>query len=488
MTIGPLVVLMAGSGDAEAFCGTYVGQADADLVNGASQMAVVRQDGVTTLTMVNDYAGDLDDFAFVIPVPKGLSEDDVSVVGEHLVRTLEVYSGPRLVSYSCEDFGGWERPEAKSTGHTPLMALPLALGGCSAESNYVVADEGAGIGLPGSEEADESAVTVEAEFAAGEYEFVVVSAEDGEGLFGWLEAHGYSVGEDADVMLGSYVEAGHDFLAARVALEAVPAGSASLSPIQLRYASEGFGLPLRLGTLNSPGVQDLILYTITPEEVGAVGIANYPQAIVEDECMVELGDVPFVDWYEDQLEQAFQASEGFVWFDEYSWTLTPRYAQEFYATQAPACDPCPSAHQYPAGAGVTADDPLPDLILRDLGVDLPELARDSGWWNVNPNLSVGRLHLRYEAGAVDQDLVLYTSGLSGYEQMRFIEYKPSMESSYPVCGEGWVTDEPGFCEYGLKPTPMLGLASYGCSSTPAPSSLAGVLALLGGLVLLRRRA
>ncbi len=485
MTTGTMGLLALVSGDAEAFCGTYVGQEGTDLINGASQMAVVRQDGVTTLTMVNDYQGDLDDFAFVIPVPKGLSEDNVAVVGEHLVRTLEVYTGPRLVSYSCEDFGGWERPEPKSTGHTPLMALPFALGGCA---SYEMAEPAGGIGLPGSEEADESAVTVEAEFAAGEYEFVVVSAEDGAGLFGWLEANGYSVGPDAEAMLGSYVEGGHDFLAAKVALDAVPAGSAALSPIQLSYASDGFGLPLRLGTLNSGGVQDLILYTVTSKAAGSVGIANYPQAVIEDECMVDLGEAAFADWYEDQLEEAFQASEGFVWFDEYSWTVMPQYAQEFYATQAPVCDPCPSAHQYPTGSGVTADNPLPDQILLDLGVDMPGLELDSGWWNLEPELSVGRLHLRYGASAVDQDLVLYTSGLSGTEQMRFIEYNRSMESSYPVCGEGWVSDEPGFCEYGIRPTPVLGLVSYGCSSTRAPAALGGLLALLGGLFVLRRRS
>ena len=485
MTMGWMGLLAAASGDAAAFCGTYVGQAGADLLNEASQMAVVRQDGVTTLTMVNDYSGELSDFAFVIPVPRGISEDNVRVADEHLVRTLEVYSGPRLVSYTCADYGGWEDPR-ESAVNLPLQALPLTMAACS--DNQITTEYSLDAGPYTGEEADESAVTVEATFAAGEYEFVVVSAEEGGGLSAWLEANGYALGEDAEVLLGSYIDAGHDFLAAKVSLEAVPEGMTALSPIQLRYESQGFGLPLRLGTLNSPGTQDLILYTVTPVAQGAVGIANYPQATLEDECMVDLGEQPFAEWYEARVEEAFQAAEGFVWLDEYSWSVMPSYAAEFYANNMPKCDPCPSAHQFPANAGVSAEDPLPDAVLEGLGVELVEMEKDSGWWNLDPTLTIGRLHLRYDAAAVDQDLVLYTSGISDNQQMRFIQYSHAMESTFPICGEGWVSEDPGHCEYGMQPTPVMGVASYGCSSTRGTGAVGGLLGLVGALFLLRRRS
>ena len=63
-----------------AFCGTYVSSSDTDLISRTSQVVMVRQDQKTTLTLSNDYEGEPQDFAMVIPVPSILTEDDVSVV------------------------------------------------------------------------------------------------------------------------------------------------------------------------------------------------------------------------------------------------------------------------------------------------------------------------------------------------------------------------------------------------------------------------
>jgi hypothetical protein len=56
--------------DAYGFCGTYVGAPGEELTNSTSQLVVVRsEEGRTTLTMSNDYAGSLVDFAAAIPIP-----------------------------------------------------------------------------------------------------------------------------------------------------------------------------------------------------------------------------------------------------------------------------------------------------------------------------------------------------------------------------------------------------------------------------------
>ena len=130
-----------------AFCGTYVGQAGAGLYNQASQVVMVRQGLRTTLTLANDFEGDLEDFVLVVPVPLVLAEEDVDVVDPEIIGRVETYSAPRLVQYTCDDF---------------------------------LEDDLAGSDYDGSGDEDsESAfsASVEAEFSAGEFDIVILSAE-----------------------------------------------------------------------------------------------------------------------------------------------------------------------------------------------------------------------------------------------------------------------------------------------------------------------
>lgn len=491
------------SSDAHAFCGTYIGEPGADLTNSASQMAVVRQGQWTTLTMVNDFQGDVAEFAMVIPVPADLDPENVSVAEDHLVRTLEVYSGPRLVEYTCEDLGGWTHHrdlEPESKAHVPLFAAPFLLGGCMADYDVVntPGEVYGDIGVPTDEAA--SAVSVEAEFAAGEYEFVLLEAEDAEGLIAWLDAEGYAVGDAALDVMASYVESGSRFLAAKVVLDRAPEAGANLSPIQLSYASEGFSLPIRLGTLNSSGEQDLILYTVSDYPDGQVGISNYPEATIEDECLLHTGEWDsFADYYNAKFQEAYEASDGFVWVREYGWAVTPTWASGVSGANSLKCDPCPMPSLFPpasqTGPSVPAEDydPLPDEVITALGFRFQDGSWDSGRWDTGlyvnpygPQFYIGRLHMRYAPDAVDQDLVLYSNRITDQEQIRFIDHDTSLESAFPTCGEGWV-DDAGTCEYGIAPAPKYGLLPMACSTSPsrAVGGLAGLLLALG---LVRRRS
>ena len=55
--------------EAHAFCGFYVGRAGAQLYNHASQVVMVRDGDRTVLSLMNDYQGEPEQFALVIPVP-----------------------------------------------------------------------------------------------------------------------------------------------------------------------------------------------------------------------------------------------------------------------------------------------------------------------------------------------------------------------------------------------------------------------------------
>ncbi len=374
------LLAMAAPGTAHAFCGTYVGQAGASLYNNASQMVVVRQGTRTTLTMANDFEGGFDNFALVIPVPEVLSADDVALVDADLIGRLDGYSGPRLVSYTCDDFVNRYYYDAATQ-----------------------ADTGGG----GSSESDLN-VTVEAEFSVGAYDFQVLSANGGsDGLVAWLLGHGYEISADASPILQDYIDGGQFFLAARVSLDAVPDGATYLPPFRFGYDSAAFGLPIRLGTVNSPGQQDLILYAVSDN--GRISITNYDEATIEDECMHDIPDAEaFGVFYEAQFAAAVATTGAPKWLLEYGWSSA-------------SCDPC-------------AEEPISD-----------EEVQAFGFTGSATEAYLSRIHMRYGPDDIAQDLVLYESGDSDSTQIRFIQYVEDLEEFLPVCGVGMV-ENGGECE------------------------------------------
>ena len=284
---------------ASAFCGNYVGEAGAELVNTASEIAIVRQGNRTTITMASDFEADVDDFAVVIPVPEILSEEDVKVIDPDLFDTLDQYSGPRLVSYTCDELYP-EPPQSPSMGCGDEFALMQRTmdGGYTDLDTY-------------------SDVAVEARFVVGEYEIVVLSAEESSALLGWLNDNGYAVSDEAGSMMQEYLDGGSYFFAAKVDTDLIPAAQDMLSPLRFSYTSDVFSLPIRLGTVNSPGEQDLVIYALTDAEEGRVGISNYDKATVEDECLFEGED--FGTFYQDRFDDG--VGDAAQWVMEYGWYL-----------------------------------------------------------------------------------------------------------------------------------------------------------------------
>jgi len=82
-----------------AFCGFYVGGADAKLFNDATQVVLMREGNQTVLSMQNRYTGPPENFAMVIPVPVVLQENDVKTLDEAIFQKIDVLTAPRLVEY-----------------------------------------------------------------------------------------------------------------------------------------------------------------------------------------------------------------------------------------------------------------------------------------------------------------------------------------------------------------------------------------------------
>ena len=67
-------------------------------------------------------------------------------------------------------------------------------------------------------------------------------------------------------MLGSYIRQNMRFFVARVNLsEQARLGFTYLRPLQVAYESPKFMLPIRLGTVNANGPQELFIYALTQD-------------------------------------------------------------------------------------------------------------------------------------------------------------------------------------------------------------------------------
>ena len=103
ITAAVAILTIAITTTAQAFCGFYVARADTSLFNRASQVVLVRDDDRTVITMANDFQGDVEDFAVVIPVPTFIEREQINVADRALVEHLDAYTAPRLVEYHDPD-------------------------------------------------------------------------------------------------------------------------------------------------------------------------------------------------------------------------------------------------------------------------------------------------------------------------------------------------------------------------------------------------
>jgi len=357
---GALLALAALAGPAWAFCGFYVAQADSKLFNKSSKVVLARDGEKTAITMANDYQGDAKEFAVVIPVPTFIERKQIGVVDMPTIDHLDAFTAPRLVEYHDDD------PCAPPP-------MPVAMARRGGPHALAFAEDAAG---------RYKGVTVEATYDVGEYDVSILSAKESDGLVNWLTDNGYRIPAGADTVLGSYIKQNMRFFVAKVNLDRMKLiGAGYLRPLQVRYDTAKFMLPLRLGTVNADGPQDLIIYALTRN--GRVETTNYRTVKLPTGV-----DVPlyvkddFGKFYQALFERAVAREDMRAVFVEYAWDMG-------------WCDPC-------------AAKPMTFKELVELGArwiesdeDVPFAMRRAG----GANAFVTRLHVRYDAAHFPEDLV-----------------------------------------------------------------------------------
>jgi hypothetical protein len=371
------IITVAISSTASAFCGFYVAKADTGLFNEASQVVLVRDDDRTVITMSNDFQGDVKDFAMVIPVPTFIERDQINIGDRALIDHLDAYTAPRLVEYHDPD------PCVKYEVRDFALksAMPRAAHAEDAES------------------ALQLGVTIEATYTVGEYDIMILSAGQSDGLIQWLQENGYRIPQGAESIVRSYLKRDMRFFVAKVNLEEqAKLGYTSLRPIQVAYESNKFMLPIRLGTLNAKGQQELFVYALT--RTGRIETTNYRTVKLPTDTEVpEFVEEKFSDFYRTMFTRQTEKENGRAVFLEYAWDMA-------------WCDPC-------------AADPLSADELRQLGVFwLDGQSVHGGSKAQAQNAFVTRLHVRYDKDHFPEDLMFQETGDRQNYQGRYVIRHP----------------------------------------------------------------
>ncbi|MEC4982926.1 MAG: DUF2330 domain-containing protein [Oscillatoria sp. PMC 1068.18] len=355
---------------AQAFCGFYVAKADTDLYNQASQVAIARDGDRTILTMANDYQGDVQDFALVVPVPVILAQDQVQVGDPKIIKRLDAFSAPRLVEYF---------------DNNP----------CNPQVEYL--ERGGTRGVPAPqvalEESEDRAlgVTIEDSFSVGEYDILILSATESSGLETWLINNGYKIPPGAKELLQPYIRQDMKFFVAKVNLaEFKQTGSEFLRPLMMAYESPKFMLPIRLGMTNAKQDQDLIVYLLSPQ--GQTELTNYRTVQVPSNTEIPVFvKNEFGEFYKSMFQTAYEREGKKVAFLEYAWNMQN-------------CDPC-------------AADPLSREELEQAGV----------FWlqpGQRPNVFISRIHVRYTRDKFPEDLRFQATANQQNFQGRYVIRHP----------------------------------------------------------------
>lgn len=370
-------VAVAAPATAAAFCGFFVSGADSGLYNDASQVVLMRQGTRTVMTMSNTYRGPTEDFAMVVPVPVVLQEQQVKTLPHDVFDKIDQLSAPRLVEYWEQD-PCYEPPRRKFSMRAPGGAVPM------------MADQESGAGP------DDLGVTVEAEFTVGEYQIVILSAEEANGLDTWLRRSGYAIPAGAPKALAPYVAEGMKFFVAKVDITKVKKdanGATVLSPLRFDFESKQLRLPVRLGLLNANGKQDLIVYVLSPES--RYEVANYHNVFIPSNLEVE-NEVreQFGAFYTALFDETLARAGGGAVVTEYAWQTT-------------SCDPCPVPPLQPEDMLSLGGDVLG---LGGGGGKIPPMRPRPGrrmqpFFGSFSSWVLTRLHTRYDKATLSEDLV-----------------------------------------------------------------------------------
>ncbi|MGH7948673.1 MAG: DUF2330 domain-containing protein, partial [Candidatus Binataceae bacterium] len=315
-----------------------------------------------------------------------LKQGQIHIGDRELFRKLDAYSAPRLVEYFDPD----------------PCAMPEPMGLMEKSADAV-----SGAISSSRENARSLGVSIEAQYTVGEYDIVILSAKDSNGLETWLIQSGYRIPRGAREALRPYIKQEMKFFVAKVNLgEQKRTGLSYLRPLQFAFESPKFMLPVRLGMINAQGPQDLVIYVLTRD--GRVEATNYrTEMLPTDAELPQYVRDEFGNFYKAMFGRLAERNAMSTMFTEYVWNMG-------------WCDPC-------AGPPLTAEE------LKNLGVfwltddgGVRPLGRGAGAMMFPQPVSgpvpvmVTRLHVRYTRESFPEDPVFQETSDQQNYQARYV--------------------------------------------------------------------
>jgi hypothetical protein len=387
-----------------AFCGFYVSKAGSGLWNNKSEVILVRNGENTCVTMNSDFKGDVKDFAMVVPVPTIIKRNDIRIVEPSLFQKLDDYSAPRLAAYydenPCEIRVYEDMVSSSSMG--------------KAEKSVVLKE---------TKFTKRLGVTIEAQYEVEEYNILVLSAKESNGLKIWLTQNGYKIPESAERVLAPYIKSNMKFFVVKVNLAKVPGykqgETIELRPIQISFNSPKFMLPIRLGMANSKGEQDMIVYAFSP--AGRIETINYQTKKVPSNLEIPLFvQHHFDNFYSSLFKREHNKQYKNSVFLEYAWDVTPNFGIK--------CDPC-------------VGDPPMTQELAQAGVQWLAGVNNQGQRiQSNSGVFFTRLHVRYAYDYFPQDLLFQETSNRENFQARYVIHHPATGNLSCADGQQYLSE------------------------------------------------
>ena len=184
-----------------------------------------------------------------------------------------------------------------------------------------------------------------------------------------------------------------------------------LRPIRIVYDNKKFMLPIRLGTVNSQGEQELFIYALSRQ--GRIETTNYRtvKPPSDQEIPEYVKDTKtFSNFYRDMFVRSAQREKNQAVFLEYAWDMN-------------WCDPC-------------AADPLSPSQLKELGVFWAGTQNQNNGGGAQ-NVYITRLHLRYNRENFPEDLAFQTTGNTENFQGRYIIRHPFKGNATCTAGQNY---------------------------------------------------
>jgi hypothetical protein len=248
------LAVLSGPRPAAAFPGFFASKKQEPIKTYSTQIAVMKRGADTVVSVMPDYEGPLEGFAMVLLVPADVTSEKVTTLKRDFIDRLDTLSAPRFHEYWEQDPcdpGPVEQEWERNLKVDGAASGPLGGGAPTPEAGAL-------------KPAKELFLDVKAKQKEGEYKFTLLEA--GADVTAWLTSHGYRAPEGAAAALKPYGALRP--LVAEVdpkRIELVGGDRAQLSPVRFATSQPFDTIPSRVGLLNTPKEQELIIYVIDPE-------------------------------------------------------------------------------------------------------------------------------------------------------------------------------------------------------------------------------